>query len=175
MYVFDLKTNYKHIILSTVIGCLLSFFPLSAFSQKILALDKPGKVNRIRYKVDDFISLKTVDKQMIGGNISFIGDSSFQVGKTTVKLSEIKYIKKTQGGYGWSLLGNISLVAGLGYFGLDASNRIINGDKPIVPRRTAISSSICIGIFAVTAVINSRKYKINNKRRLKIIDLEIAP
>jgi hypothetical protein len=148
-----------------------------AIAQKILALDvdKPGKVKRIRYQQNDYISLKTINNQFVEGEIAKIEDSSFWVKDQKITLDSIKFIKKTQGGYGWSLIGNISLLAGLGYFSLDATNRIINSDKPIVPRRTLLSSSVFLGIFATTAIINNRKYTINKRRRLKIIDLEIAP
>lgn len=163
-----------------LIFCLISFFLLSvgsneAAAQKILALDKPGKVNRIRYMQNDYIRLKTIGNQYLDGEITKLGDSSFWIGNQEITLDSIKYIKKTQGGYGWGLVGNISLIAGLGYFGLDATNRIINSDDPIVPRRTRVSSSVFLGIFATTAIINNRKYRINKRRRLKIIDLEIAP
>ncbi|MEX2379561.1 MAG: hypothetical protein WD530_02380 [Vicingaceae bacterium] len=132
-------------------------------------------MKRIRYQQNDIIKLKTKKNQFINGKITKLGDSSFWVGDQRIFLDSIKYIKKTQGGYGWSLVGNISLLAGLGYFSLDATNRIINSDDPIVPRRTLVSSSVFMGIFVTTVIINNRKYKINKRRRLKIIDLEIAP
>lgn len=175
MYASSLNKKTSQFIYLLMPFLFLTSISTDILAQKILALDKGGRQKRIRYFQNDFISLKTKDRQFIEGEISQLGDSSFWVGSQEVALNQVHYIKKTKGGYGWSILGNISLLAGLGYFSLDATNRLINNDNPIAPRRTIVSSSIFMGIFATTVLINNRKYRINKRRRLHIIDIEISP
>jgi len=159
----------RYLIIIILIGCV------KGYSQNILILDKPGKVNRIRYYTGDLIHLKTHDREKLYGEIEIIKDSSFVVNRQEIKLSEVKYIQNTKRHKGWDFLSGVSLTAGLGYFILDSGNKLINGEgREIANSRMVVTTSIFMGVFLVSNRIANRKYRINKNRKLKIINLDIG-
>jgi hypothetical protein len=152
---------------------ILLLFSLQLKSQKILALDKPGKVKRIRYYEGDVISLKTDSGIWVRGEINRLLDSSLFIDNQQIHLSDIKSVQKTQKGFGWRLLAKVCINAASGYFLIDTSNRLINGDQPMVHEGTIKASGIMYGVFFISSTIGNRKYRINKNRTLKIIDISL--
>ena len=145
----------------------------SAYSQKIIAFDKRGKVKRVKYYEGEFIRLKTHDKQLIRGVITRINDSSFFVESKQVQLNAVSKVFNTQKLYGINLMGNVFFIAGSGYVTLDSFNRLINNDNPVFNEQSAKVSGYLLGAGLVCYLIANRGYKISKKRPLKIIDLTI--
>jgi hypothetical protein len=160
-----------------LIALLFTLFACIPFlqAQKIIALDKGGRVKRIKYYTGDFISLKTWQKEKIEGTIFSIYDSSFVVGTDTIFLREVRAVKNTQRNYGFRLLGSASAIAGAAYLPLTTFNRTINDDSPIVSESALKVSGSFLGVAIISKLIANRHYKISEKRPLKILDLTIGP
>lgn len=152
---------------------LLLLFSLNSYGQKFLALDKRGKVKRIRFYKGDSITLKTKSDSLISGIIQLFEDSSFWVSGQPVVLSDIKSIQSPKNNSGLKLISNLSFLAGSGYFILDSGNRLLNNEKPFVEKSTVKTSAIFIGIAIFSFSVSKRSYQINNRHPLKIIDISI--
>lgn len=162
--------NYIRLLLSLLFFIYLS---TSLFSQKIVAFDKRGKVKRVKYYEHEFIRLKMLNGAKVQGEISAIKENSFIVDLQEVRLDSVAKVYNTQRYYGFSILGRAALVAGAGYFPLDAFNKLINNDDPIVSGQSAGISGVFLGVGFLSMAIVNKGYKISDKRPLKIIDLTI--
>ncbi len=156
------------LVLFSIILCA----PL-CFGQKFLALDKRGKIKRIKFYTGSYISFKTKDNLEYEGKIGFLKDSSFILNNQEIMLSKIKSIYIEDNHSGLSLLSDITYVAGLGYFLIDTTNGLINDENPVVLEETARVSAIFLSISLGSRLFASRTFKINNKHPVKILDLSI--
>lgn len=160
-----------------LIPLLLTFFLCMPFlqAQKIIALDKGGRVKRIKYYTGDFISLKTSNKGKIEGTIFSIFDSSFVVNTDTILLKDVRSVKQTQRNYGFRLMGSVTAIAGTAYLSLTSFNRAINNDSPVVSESALKVSGSFLGVAIISKLIANRSFKVSEKRPLKILDLTIGP
>ena len=152
---------------------LCVFLSTNSFSQKILAFDKMGKVKRIRYFEGEYISLKTISKQKISGNISQIGDSSFLVEGRVVPLDSVAKVFNTQKGMGFQLIANIFMFPAIGYIPLITVNGLINNDKPIFRQNQLYYGGGFMGVALISNYLANRPFRISDKRPLKVIDISI--
>ncbi len=144
------------------------------FAQKIIALDKPGKVKRIRYYQGDIIHLMNDEGRIYKGEIQEIKDSSFIVNNDELFLYEIIYIRNTQGKNGWFFLTNLFIKSGLAYHIAFNGNRLLQGEyDKIASAETAIVTSSALLGAIISYQIATRRYRLNKYRTLKIINLEI--
>lgn len=139
----------------------------------MLIIDKPGRVKRIRFYEGDLIHLKLKSKELVFGEITTLKDSSFFVGLKNIKLSDVYSIQNSKGNYGLRVLSKIMLPAGLMYLGIDSFNRLINEEGPIFREETLILSSSFLGVFFISNAISNRQLKINKKRSIRILDINI--
>ena len=146
---------------------------ISAFSQKILAFDKSGKVKRIRYYESEYISLKTTSKEKINGIISQIKDSSFVVEGRELTLFSVSKVYSTQTGMGYQLVANIFILPAIGYIPLITINGLINNDSPVFRSNQLYYGGGFIAITLISNYLANRPFKISEKRPLKIIDISI--
>lgn len=142
-------------------------------AQKFIAIDKGGRNKRIRFYTGEYMSLKTKDGEFHKGNIIQIDSIDFVLGMEKIKLNEIEVVYKKTSRYGLSLLSNVTLIAGLGFFAIDSGNRLINSENPIVRRETIKLSSGLLGVSVLSSLLTKKKYKIGERHPIKIIDLNI--
>ncbi len=157
-----------------VLGLLLLMgCSFQAQAQKILVLDKRGKVKRLRYYEGEWIKLKLLSGQLLMGKIAQLSDSSFRVSGHLVRLDSVKRVYNTQKLLGLKLTGAILSTAGVIYFPLDSFNRIINDDSPVFNESSAKVSGLLLGAGLICIGISNKSYKISKKRPLKVLDLSI--
>lgn len=146
---------------------------LNAFSQKILAFDKAGKVKRIRYFEGEYISLKTTSKEKINGTINLIKDSSFVVDGKELTLLSVSKVYSTQTGMGYQMVANIFVLPAVGYVPLITINGLINNDSPVFKANQLYYAGGFIAITLISNYLANRPFRISEKRPLKIIDISI--
>jgi len=163
-----LKTCLK--VITAVIFCV---FIKSVEAQKILAFDKSGKVKRIRYYVGDPITLKLKNGRKFSGQIKNILENSFIVGQKEVFLDSVLAIHTYKQGSILDLVSRFCYAGGIAYIPLTSFNRLINNDSPIVTRQAInLTAGFWASSFLFRELIH-RRYKISEKRPLKIIDISI--
>ena len=145
----------------------------SAFSQRIVAFDKSGKVKRIRYYEGEYISVKTVAKQKINGIITQIKDSSFLVEGIELHVDSVVIVYNSQTGMGYELIRNIFIIPAIGYMPLITINGLINNDSPIIKQNQFYYGGGFIAIALISNYLANRPFRISNRRPLKIIDISI--
>ena len=160
-----------------VFSAALMLLSSSGVAQKFLAIDKSGKVKRIRFYENEKINIRLNDENFFRtGNIDAIGDSSFVFDGKTIALSDINAIivYKNDGGHAFIKELSSNLPAG-GVFLLlvTAANSLINASYPLVPvSMYIISGSLVAGGFLLRP-LTYRIYKAK-KYPLKIMDVSIA-
>lgn len=160
--------------LVSILFLLCAFFiSFSSYGQKFLAIDKGGRVKRIKFFESDFIHLKTNSDSIVSGQITRLKDTSFVVERTEVSLSSIKYVSFSDKNYGLKLISTLAFTAGIGYFTLDSGNRLINNDQPIVHNNAVKVGSIFMGVAFLSKVLSARKFRIGARHPIKIIDISI--
>ena len=152
---------------------LLNICWQTTIAQKFLSLDKGGKIKRIKFYEGDYIHIKTVDHLSHHGVISQLLDSSFILNNQEVFINEVSSVVFKNKSYGLNLISGVSFLAGIGYFAIDTSNRLINDDKPKIHSNTSRSSLAFLSVAIVSKVLSNKTYKVNKKHRLKIIDISI--
>ncbi|MFT7084508.1 MAG: hypothetical protein ACJAV5_000214 [Vicingaceae bacterium] len=145
----------------------------NAFSQKILAFDKSGKVKRIRYYEGEYISLQTISKEKIKGIITQIKDSTFSVEGQELALFSVAKVYNTQKGMGYQLMANIFIIPAIGYIPLITINGLINNDSPVFRENQLYYGGGFIGIALMSNYLGNRPFRISKKRPFKIIDISI--
>ena len=145
----------------------------SAFSQKIVAFDKLGKVKRIRYYPGEYISVKTITKHKIKGIITQINDSSFLVEGRELTVDSIAVVYNTQTGMGCQLVSSIFLIPAIGYMPLITLNGLINNDSPVFKQNQLHYGGGFIGIALLSNYLANRPFRMSRKRPLKILDVSL--
>lgn len=150
------------------------FFAFSASAQKILVFHKKGKVKLMRYYLGDEIKVGLIDHTYLYGEITDIGIENFSINGALVTINSVKYVySKSEDQAALKLFSGVFITAGVAYLPLVAFNRTINSDRPIVTEQAAtISGSLITGGLLLQLFIK-KKYKISEKRPLKIIDISL--
>lgn len=153
---------------------LFLFLMATASAQKMLAFDKRGKVKRVRYYIGSEIKVKLIDKTFLFGQITRIDDQSFQIGNELINTDSVQYVySKDEAQAGLKLFSGILFTAGAVYLPLVSFNRTINGDRPIVREQAVRVSGGLIAGGLLLHLLTKKKYKISEKRPLKIIDVSL--
>lgn len=158
---------------------LFLFFLLSGnlvYGQKILTLNKPGPVTRIRYYEQAEISFKLTGENIVHtGRITHLTDSTFLLNELyPITLQNIRMVINYKKGRTARFLHKAFLGGGIMYFGIGTVNRIIDKDAPsLFEGRFLITSAALIGASFIFTPFSNRKYKINKNRYLKVIDVTI--
>ena len=162
----------------TIIAFLLFFafdsFAQTGFHSKFLAVDRLHRPKRYRILPGDLMRIKTVDKAIHIGPLNRLLDSSIVIAKDTILLSEIKTVFLTQKAKGVELTSKILIRAGLGYFAVSTTNRIINNDSPTIHRSSYQFGAVAFGLGILIKATFNPKVRIKDPIQLKILDLTLA-
>lgn len=150
---------------------LLVFSPV--FAQRILLVEKAGKFKNFKYFVGDDITLRLEDgNEKHRGTIHEITDSSILINfDNEIMLSDIKMVLKPR--WGWSLLRNVTRIAGMGYMVLDVVNNTINNSSPIVDESTMFIGAGMVAFSYAILPLHNRQMKKGNKWRIKVLNLSL--
>lgn len=184
--IYSFSNSLKNIVFNTVINLFIFILSGSSpiFSQtkkidlltpstdKLFAVDlNNGK--RIRFYVGDAIALKVNKKDTLyRGRIELIEDSAIWVDNLEVKINTISKIYDARGRRWASFISSILFRGGIGFFLIDVVNRTINTESPILHPTTILVSGSAIGAGLLLVPFKEKKYRINNKTTVKIIDLK---
>ena len=167
----------KRIIVLLLLASVF-FSPAEIFSQKFIALEKHGRIKRLRFYVNEKINVRLTGENFFrSGYIDELTDSSFFLDGENIQLKKIDavYVYKIKGGH--SLLRQLVFylpAGGVFIIGLAAVNSVINNDYPLVPKNTLYVA----GGMSVTGLLlyplTFRVYRTKN-HPLKIIDVTISP
>lgn len=160
-------------MLRIVVSIVLFLFTNGLIAQKFIALDSRVSAKRWKFFEGDFISYKLKDNQKTGGYITQLNDSSFFIGKKEVLLNEIKSIHFRGHRYGLGIITTFTTVAGVGYFGIDTFNRLINSNDPIVFEGTIIASGVMLSVALISDLLNRKTVKVKDSKQIKVLDLSI--
>lgn len=152
---------------------VMAFFILPSFlliGQKLLVLEKAGTIKNYKYKLGDEITVETKrDKLVFSGSLTEIKDSTIIVEYyNEIKLTEISRVLRKRELL--RIFSGAAITAGVFYFSLDALNGIINNDSPIIAESTLIATGALIGSGLLMRPFVVRKYDLEDKWRLKILD-----
>jgi hypothetical protein len=159
------------LILSAFTGVL----PLHA--QKILTLNKPWPVYRIRYYENQQISFKLKGENIIHtGLIMQLTDSNFLLNDLyPVPIKDITMVIDYDKGYWFRFLHKVTLTAGLFFAAIGTVNIIFAKETPPADgiARMYITSAALVGSSFIFKHFSVRKYRINKNRYLKVLDVTI--
>lgn len=156
-----------------LLGILFFFLIAASFAQKMVAFDKKGKVKRVRYYVGDEISVGLMDNTFLFGQITKIEEKSFRIDNETIEKDSVKYVYLSRDQSALKIFSRAFFTAGAVYFPMVTFNRTINGDRPIVTESAAIISGSLITSSILLNLLTKKKYRISEKRPLKIIDVSL--
>jgi len=151
----------------------LSIFNLLLFgsvnSQNIFLIERPGTVKNYKFHEGDNIHIGVKNYPPVSnieGILTQIMDSSIIIDDTyLIPIEDITAVYKER--FWPTLAVPVMFIAGIGYLGLEAFNRAINKDAPVITKETAIiSSSLVAGGFALIP-LKVRKLNVGEKWRVK--------
>jgi hypothetical protein len=158
---------FRIVSVITLMACVQS----TCFSQTSLAIDKGGKVKRIHFYTGYRIEVKVKEeKKSIVGFIENVEDSAIILEGRRIKISEIDYVINPNGAYIWRFLSAVGIKGGLVYFTLDAGNRLINGDRPVIDDKVLKVSVPILFVGVVATLLKNKKYR-NDGSNIKIVKL----
>jgi hypothetical protein len=163
----------RKILFLTILITVFCFNYSSA--QKILVLDVyhvTGNMKRIRFYQKDKLSFRLHESRKFFTHvITFIGDSSIVLdGNWILPISEIEKIKVDGSNHLVHTLSRFLIDCGIGFFVLDSFNSLTNGDELFKPQVIEESAGLIISGL-ILKCLPVRKYKMNPRRVLKIIDV----
>jgi hypothetical protein len=137
--------------------------------QNIFLIERPGTVKNFKFYEGDDIHVRVKNyppASSIKGTLTGIRDSSIIIDDAyLIPLKDITAVYKDR--FWLGLAVPVLFVAGVGYVTLEAFNRLINNDSPVVTTETAIiSGSLVAGGFALIP-LKERKFKVGEKWRVK--------
>ncbi|MBD99434.1 MAG: hypothetical protein CMO34_06295 [Verrucomicrobia bacterium] len=136
-------------------------------------LDKRGKVKTIMYSEKDVIHIKLLNGTKLNGPISRIENELFYIGQKKIQLDSVKTVHVYKHQSFFNPLGRFLMVGSIAYLGIDTFNRLINADHPLIEEESVKASAyLFIGSIICRELIH-RRYKISEKRPLKVIDISI--
>lgn len=153
------------------------FLITQVHAQKFMALTKPGIHTRIRYHAGDRVGFKLKgDKHIYKGDIQFFTDSAVAIGDSiTVQLSDVRIFYDYDAGAAARYGSKILITAGIFYGAIVLINGSLANTNDLHNENNEIVTASLIGGGLLLLPFTKRKYKINHKRWLKIIDVSIAP
>ena len=155
---------------STII--ILLIISLNGNAQKIISLQKPGKVKRIRYMIGDQIHVQLKDKTKIRGNITMILDSTFAIDGEYVDLDNINAVLKDRKFF--SFVNTLSKTAFVFFGGISTVNAIGNHEE-ILTEETKVTFATIGAVAVATEFLARRKYRLKRCCSLRILDITMTP
>ena len=158
---------------------LLTVFLLIAYSgtaQKFLAIDKSGKIKRLRFYINDKINIRLQDENFFrSGYIDAIEDTSFIFDGKNIPLSRVDamLVYKNKGGHALIKEASGKLpVAGIFLLAVTAVNSLINSSYPLIPVNMYL---ICGGMVVTGFLLHPLTYRVYKAKKhpLRIIDVTV--
>ena len=152
---------------------LIGFFIISSFSQNIFLLQKSRGFKNYKYYPGDHIHVKMKADSVvreISGVLTGVFDSSIIVnGSEEVYIRDITVVFRNRQMV--RLTKNLCYIAGAGYFFIDALNRTINHEYPVVTESTLKTGIIIAGSGLVIWPFQVNRIRVGKKWRLKCLVL----
>jgi hypothetical protein len=172
-------SSFNKNVLSRAFLCmLLSFFIVhDSIAQKFLVMYKSGYTSRLRFYLDDEISVRLNKENFYRtGNIVAFTDSSFLLNGNYILLSDVDaiLIKKNTGGR--SLLRSLTYMLPIGAVfitGVTAANSLLNDHEPLVPDNIYYLAG---GMVIAGLIIYPFTYRLYHMKHhpLSIIDISFS-
>lgn len=150
-----------------------ALLPRFVQAQQMIALDKPGHVNRIRFHLSDEIGIQLKNERIVHKAviIGFADSALILNNGMTVPLGLIHAVVDYRKGKGGRFLKKLFLKAFIGYFGFGMFNRLNTGEAELTePKFLAISGSM-LAAGLISSKFTKRTYRIRSFRQLKILNL----
>lgn len=160
------KLFFQVLLITT---CLI--FSLQGLAQQSFNIDKRGKVKRVKYYIGQDINLRYNNTKLYG-QITALNDSSITVEGVNIPISTINYVVHLRQAFIWVFIRKVGYRAGIGYFMLDAGNRLINNESPAVDAHTLNVSLPLIGLGVVGSLMKNKRFK-NKGYNMRVNDLSI--
>ena len=164
----------KRYFLFFLFGLLLISLDVSA--QKFLALEKHGKIKRLRFHVNEKINVRLNGENFFrSGYIEEFTDTSFFLDGENIALSKINAVLIRKNKSGYSLLRQLAFylpAGGIFFLGVTAINSGINNSTPLVPENIYYLSGGMAVAGLLLFPLTFRVYHTKN-HPLKIIDVSI--
>jgi hypothetical protein len=153
------------------------FISVEALSQKFLALEKRGRVNRLRFYAGEKINVRLSGENFYrSGFIDAFTDTSFFLDGENILVKKIEavLVHKTRGGQALLRQLVFYLPAGGAFFlGITAANSAINDSAPLVPESMYYTAGSMAAAGLLLYPLTFRVYKTKN-HPLRIIDVTIT-
>ena len=140
--------------------------------QKFLALDKPGKIKRVRFFVGQEITFRLKNDPITYRDyITAIDDSSFTIFGTKVPIRDVDRIILRSNSW-FVNQGSVLLpAAGVIYFLADNLNPVIQGNEGFsVSRGSVVVAAGLVGTGIILRIFAKRSHKIGNNKRLRVLE-----
>ena len=140
--------------------------------QKYLALDKPGRIKRIRYFIGDEIVFRLQGDRLVYRDIiAAIDDSSFTIFGTKVLVREVdEVILRRQSNFATQASVLLPL-AGIIYFLADNLNPVISGrEKFSVSRGSVVVGASLIGAGVLLRLTQKKRHHLGKNKRLRVLE-----
>ncbi|MDX2301758.1 MAG: hypothetical protein NW226_03115 [Microscillaceae bacterium] len=133
---------------------------------RFLALEKGGKIKRVRFYEGERLYFRLKDDQMrYKPVIEEIGKDYIKVNNTALHLNEIASVTLYPERRLIRLMSQFLVIAGTGYFLIDMVNHSFSTTR----ESAIVSSSLASTGLALSLTLKPRKIRLNNKRYLKTI------
>jgi hypothetical protein len=150
---------------------LIGFFIISSFSQDIFLLQKTKGLKNYKYYPGDHIHLRIkrdILDRKINGVLTGILDSSIILnGSEEIYLRDITFVFRNRQMV--RLTKNLCYIVGAGYFFIDALNRTINCEYPIVTQGTLKTGGLIAGTGLMIWPFQNNRIRVGKKWRLKCL------
>lgn len=156
-----------------IIFFLIGFFIIPSFAQDIFLLMKTKGFKNYKYYPGDHIHLRmkadTLTRE-INGVLTGISDSSIILnGSEEIYLRDITVVFRNRQMV--RLTKNLCYIAGSGYLFIDALNRTINREYPIVTQGALKTGGIIVGSGLMIWPFQINRIRVGKKWRLKCLVL----
>jgi hypothetical protein len=146
----------------------------TADAQKVLLLEKKGKIEATRIYIGSEVEIKVKDDprgwQRVLINDIFIKNESILFDIGTIKLDEIAAIKTTAQLGVPKAVRNKLLLAGASFLLYSPLNLVIDQEYPVWGAVLGVSL-IATGFLSEFVLNESLKHKISSRKRLRVVDL----
>lgn len=151
---------------------ILNFLlPWSVSSQNIFLIEKPGTVKNYKFHEGDDIHIRIKNLTSVSdieGPITQISDSSIIIDYSYFILTK-DIISVCIERFWVKLAIPVLFIAGVGYLALEALNRTINKETPVITNETAIIGSSLVAGGAVLFPFKERRLNVGEKWRVKTL------
>lgn len=151
---------------------LLTTTALSLHAQDYVVLEKMGTRTRYEYRPGDFLNFQIHGERIFRKQeIVLLSDSSIHFHGGIVPISEIARIKTPTEAW-MAASGGTLIVAGVGYFAIDAFNQsVIAGNNYSVDDSVLTTSLVLAGVGSAMVLLSSKKVKLKNNWRLRMVEI----